>query len=210
MTKPSDAVIATKVLDNFQALVSSEYEDPEFLFSLFAKLSRKLSEPNIYTKLKVIISLHFLINTIPEAIKGSIVSCIVSLRSEYDSKVGLSFFSSEAIDSFSSRASTVGELEALEQAKVYVNYIFSYLEIVPLLAASDTKSKKKSGEKSAVSTEAIDDMVQLLKDGQSLESLCSRSTLMLSNVCTEYLKHDRAIAMKRLSHIYEVFPLEEY
>ena len=58
MTRPSDTQVSLKNLDELVRCLNAEYDNPQFTVSLLAKFSRKLCEPNVFTKLKSLICLH--------------------------------------------------------------------------------------------------------------------------------------------------------
>ena len=57
LTRPTDAPVPLKSLDELVRCLDAEYDNPQFTVSLLAKFSRKLYEPNVFTKLKSMVGM---------------------------------------------------------------------------------------------------------------------------------------------------------
>lgn len=204
LTKPIDINIPSPILDEFIQSIDTDYENPEFLVSLFVKLSRKLSELNIYTKLKVLMSLHVLIDSVSDQAKHAVLQCLDSLRKEHDNKIGLDFFSLQAIDNFVSIASNVGELEALELSRSYGEYVVSYMEVSLSLITHNRTNSKKNNFKSININELVNSILSLLDQSEDVESICKKTSCNLSKTCLHYTKSNRVFILKQLNKFYEV------
>ncbi len=66
MTRPNQAAIPASSLDDAVSFLNNEYDNPALVVSLLAKLSRKYSEPNVYTKIKAIVALHSIAENVSE------------------------------------------------------------------------------------------------------------------------------------------------
>lgn len=202
LTIPSDTPVDAKDLDEFISSIDSAYQNPEFLVSILAKLSRKLSEPNIFTKLKVWISLHVLVDELTsEKAKYATLQCFKSLRSEHDGKVGHEFYSLSAVESFSLLASTVGELEGLELTRAYGLYVSTYLESLASHLSSTLKKKVSINDNKV---DIVERLLSLLDHSEDVDEICKKSSVALSKQCLEHVKRDRVWILKQLSKHYEV------
>lgn len=91
------------------------------------KFSRKLFEPNMYTKQKALMSIHMLMQNCDEKTQHILKQCINALKQENDAKYGRNFFSFEAIDDIDT--SSKSEYEKVEYLKEYAVYVFDYISI---------------------------------------------------------------------------------
>jgi len=114
LTRPTDAPVPLKSLAELVRCLDTEYENPQFTVSLLAKFSRKLFEPNVYTKLKAMVCLHNLMQELEGGAQSAVMLSVRSLRSETDEKVGATFFAPESIEQAADVAVTVAELESVE------------------------------------------------------------------------------------------------
>lgn len=204
-------MIQSNSLHEFVTLIDAEYDDPEFLVSILAKLSRKLIENNIYSKIKVIISLHLLVHDVSEKAQYAVLQCIKSLRNEHDSKVGTEFFSLDMIENVASSAATVGEVETLELAREYGEYAFAYFDILTkhlvhkksLASISSSKTKKShSLQDHYEPTEFGINLMNLLDQSSNIEAICKDSQSKLSTSCLDLIKKDRSWLITNLEKIY--------
>jgi len=171
-----------------------------------SKISRKLFEPNIYTKLKSLIIIHKLIEHSDHGARNAIMECINSLQKEQDPKTGQLYFSFETIEEMGKAATNVQELEAVEFTKGYASYVFDFVALrgdkTPLIQKPD---------------ENADRILQLVELGESLENKCKSSTgqslapggkmssnFKITHECLDRIKDDRTWAIKQLQKLSEV------
>ena len=209
LTRPIDSVLPVGPLEELINCVNSEYENPVFTVSLLAKISRKLYEPNIYTKIKSLLVIHKLIELTDSGARHAIMQCINSLQKEIDIKTGKLFFNTDTIDDMSKAASNVPELKAVDMAKEYAIYVLDFVNI--------------RGDKTPLNQKSIDDVEDILKlisQSETVEEKCldgipSPSNtkshaiqqgyqLILARECLERIKDDRIWILKHLQKIYEV------
>jgi hypothetical protein len=186
-----------------------QHDNPEFLVSILAKLSRKMSEASIYTKLKVLLSLHILSNNLPDKTKYVVIKCIQSLRSTIDEKVGAEFFSLDTIESSAASVSTVGEVEAVELTSAYGQYYFSFMDdVVKVLDVSMSQklsSKKTKGADYVLyHSSLVEGLLSVLDKNFEIQDIASKSSSALGKICLEQIKADRMWLTKQLGKIYEV------
>ena len=128
LTRPTNAPIPDAALNEAVNFFNSEYDNPQVVVSILAKLSRKLCEPNVYTKLKALLTVNrILANTNGKGLVA-LSECMKSLQQEVDSKVGLPFFSIESVERAKGVADSVGEIEMAELAMEYAGFLFSYID----------------------------------------------------------------------------------
>ena len=114
LTRPTDSPVPLKSLAELVRCLDAEYENPQFTVSLLAKFSRKLFEPNVYTKIKAMVCLHNLMQELEGGAQNAVMLSVRSLRSETDEKVGATFFAPESIEQAADVVVNVAELEAVE------------------------------------------------------------------------------------------------
>ena len=148
MTRPNQAAIPASSLDDAVSFLNNEYDNPALVVSLLAKLSRKYSEPNVYTKIKAIVALHSIAENVSDKACNAIALSVHTLRREIDEKVGHPFFGMETVDDVADRASNVAELEAVELAKTYSTYVFDYIELKSDLPKTTGKKSSSLAMKS--------------------------------------------------------------
>eukprot|EP01041_Mallomonas_annulata_P009943 gene9943-20675_t len=196
LTRPADSTLPAQQFDELINCVDAEYENPVFLVSLMSKLSRKLCEPNIYTKLKCLIVLHKLIDNTGSNARIAIMECVKSLQKERDVKTEQLYFSSDTIDDMERMASNVAELETVELAKEYADYVFEFITI--------------RGDKSSLSQhsdEKADTFLRALDQIQTIENVCKSKVLSPSKVvaeCMDRVQDDRTWMLKQLSKLVEM------
>ena len=98
LTRPTNAPLpdaASKEVVNF---FNSEFDNPQVVVSILAKLSRKLCEPSVYTKLKALLTVNRLLANTSGKGLVALSECMKSLQQEVDSKVGLPFYSVESVE----------------------------------------------------------------------------------------------------------------
>ena len=125
LTKPNDLAIPSKSIDELVNCLNVEADKPAFTVSVMVKFSRKLFEPNIYTKLKSLMSIHILMQSCEDKTQQILKQCISALKMESDAKYGRNFFSFEAIDDIES--SSKAEYEKIEYLKEYAAYVFDFI-----------------------------------------------------------------------------------
>jgi hypothetical protein len=146
LTRPTDTAVPLKSLDELTRVLDAEYDNPQFTVGLLAKFSRKLFEPNVYTKLKSMICLHKLMQELSSGAQNAVMQSVRSLRSETDEKVGHEFFSMESIELAADSASNVAELEAVELAREYTEYVLEMIDVRGERAPKSSSKKSRGGK----------------------------------------------------------------
>ena len=185
-------------LDNIVNFVNLEHDNPQLMVSLLVKFSRKLSEPNVYTKLKALLVLHRLMENVKEKARAGLLLSVQSLQSEMDDKVSTTFFSVDAIEEAASLAASVAEIEAVELARVYGRYVFDYL---------DAKGSKAAAAATAHSIDVdgqAEALLSLLEQSSEVERCCKRAATKLNKQVLDSVKDDRAWTVTELSDLYKV------
>ena len=126
LTRPTNAPIPDAALNeavNFLIVSTTILKS----WCLLAKLSRKLCEPNVYTKLKALLTVNrILANTNGKGLVA-LSECMKSLQQEVDSS-GFALFSIESVERAKGVADSVGEIEMAELAMEYAGFLFSYID----------------------------------------------------------------------------------
>jgi len=160
------------------------------------KFSRKFAETNIYTKLKSVLVLHKLMQTVKEDAKLGLLQSVRSLRVETDEKCGSPFFCTDSVEQSAAGASTVAELEAVELARVYSSYVFEYIGMKGILTlAGSSRSAARGGGKE-------EDLLLLLRRGEEVEVGIKRNVTPLGKQCLEAVKEDREWLIGELKREY--------
>jgi hypothetical protein len=192
LTKPSNDYLPGNAMDTLVNCMDEEFENPQFVVSLLAKLSRKLSEANVYTKVKSLIALHRLMQASDDDAQVAISKAITSLKQEYDGKVGFNFFSSESYEGAGSTASNVAELQATELLSVYAQYVFQYIQ------AWGSKSSIKRND------DAAERLMRLLELAEAVEEECADSGKnQIASECLATIEEDRKYICRKLLKSYE-------
>lgn len=196
LTKPDDTSLPVSQFEELVTCLNAEYENPVFLVSLMCKLSRKLCEPNIFTKLKCLVVLHKITELSDSPARHAIMKCINTLQKETDVKTDDNYFSVESIGEMEKAANNVAELEVIELSKRYADYVFDYITI--------------RGDKSSLSqrsAEKADLCLRLLEQGEAVEDHCGSKlieTSKISRECSERMREDRSWLVKQLAKLSEM------
>lgn len=154
LTRPTNAPILGAASNELISFFNSEYDNPQVVVSILAKLSRKLCEPNVYTKLKALLAVNRLVANTSGKGLIALSECMKSLQQETDSKVGLPFFSVESVERAKGIADSVGEIEMAELATEYAAFMFVYIDakapVGTLGHGSNRRGSKKSGKKKVI------------------------------------------------------------
>ena len=207
MTRPSDTQVSLKNLDELVRCLNAEYDNPQFTVSLLAKFSRKLCEPNVFTKLKSLICLHKMMQECDSNAQNALTQSVRSLKSEKDEKVGVSFFSSESIEQAAGSASNVAELEAVELAREYAAYVINFVDF---RGEKITKSSSKStggskNKKEGDGEDRAEMLLELVELSESVQKCCKQSQngqVVLQ--CLTCVMDDKSWISKQMLKVYEV------
>lgn len=217
MTRPNSAAIPISAVDDATSFLNNEYDSPALVVSMLAKLSRKYSEPNVYTKLKSILSLHAVVQKVSDKACFAVAQSIHTLRREIDEKVGHAFYASETIEDVADMAANVAELEAVELVRAYSTYVFDYLEIKGELATPVVGTVfKSSGKKSSAANARCEALMTLLETGVEVEASSTsgskgKKPKKMSPVVkqvNEGVKEDRTWTLKELKKIYDASEID--
>eukprot|EP00981_Chlorochromonas_danica_P000718 scaffold156_cov173-Ochromonas_danica.AAC.6 len=110
MTRPTDAAIPLANVETVISFINAEYENPELVVGLLAKLSRKFADVNVFSKTKAILTIHKVFQEADEKPKLAWAKAIRSMKQEVDEKVDDVFFSLESVADSSIIASNAQEL----------------------------------------------------------------------------------------------------
>ena len=194
LTRPIDSPVPRQALEELVTVLASEYDNPELLVTILAKLSRKLTEPNIYTKLKTLYVLHQLVILSSNEVQMAIMQCMMSLRSENDGKVNDFFFSLESVEELSDAAINVAELETSEFTKEYAAYV---LDVI------DARGDKSDMTESVLDRTEV--LFSLLAQGVSVENSCKDKIAgVVLKQCASAVVEERKWILKQLVKLYEL------
>ena len=207
LTRPSDTQVSLKNLDELIRCLNAEYDNPQFTVSLLAKFSRKLCEPNVFTKLKSLVCLHKMMQECDSNAQNALTQSVRSLRSEKDEKVGVSFFSSESIDQAAGTASNVAELQAVELAREYALYVLNFVDFRgEKVSKSSSKSKNKNSKESlSDNEERAELLLELFELSEVVQKCCKQSQNgEVVRQCLACVVDDKSYLTKQMLKIYEV------
>lgn len=204
MTRPTDTQVSLKNLDELVRCLNAEYDNPQFTVSLLAKFSRKLCEPNVFTKLKSIVCLHKMMQECDSNAQNALTQSVRSLKSEKDEKVGAFFFSSESIEQAAGSASNVAELEAVELAREYAAYVLNFVDFRgEKVVKSSTKNKNL--KKEVDNEERAEALLELFELSELVQKCCRQSQKgQVVAQCLTCLMDDRPWLTKQMQKVYEV------
>jgi hypothetical protein len=158
--------------------VNLEYDNPQLLVSLLIKLSRKFSEKNVFTQLKVLHAIHYVVQKAEIEAQREWARAIRSIRKEKDEKSGKLYFEDDAIEEAAKYVENSIELESVEIGRQYPQYLMGMLEARLI-------------QKVGMTNESIDKLCQLYSNASSIESMCSKVATPLAEQCLEYLRVDK-------------------
>ena len=204
LTRPTDTQVSLKNLDDLVRCLNAEYDNPQFTVSLLAKFSRKLCEPNVFTKLKSLICLHKMMQECDSNAQNALTQSVRSLKSEKDEKVGVSFFSSESIEQAAGSASNVAELEAVELAREYATYVLNFVDFRgEKISKNNSKGKHK---KETDVEERAELLLELVELSESVQKCCKQSQNgQVVMQCLTCVMDDRPWLTKQMQKVYEVW-----
>ena len=180
LTTPTDEPINKKIFDEFLLLIKEDYTSVETMVSLFLKLSRKLNEPNVFTKMKVLASIHQLYHSFSFPTKDSskskvtidssekigarhsINQCLLILRNKVDDKYGNECYSIDTINSLLIQPSNDLEFQLQKLLEIYSQYFHIFIDYQ---ITSATPVKKESTKQS----NKIDNLMKLLDYSYEIE-----------------------------------------
>ena len=128
LTTPQDAPLPADVINELVHLLNAEIDDPECITSVVAKLSKKLHEPSVFSKVKVFAAIHKLIQRSDDQVRNAIMQIIKGLKEVSDSK-GSSFFASELVESAKTAASNVAEIQTADFLTAYSQYVLELANV---------------------------------------------------------------------------------
>ncbi len=202
MTRPTEDALTPLEIEQITDILNSEYDNPQLLVGLLVKFSRKFAEPNIYTKIKTLLSLHRVMSNSETNAQIALSQAVQSLQKEVDEKVDSNFFAIDSIEQTAEIAENVAEIEAVELTRVYAEYVFTFLSV---------KGDKQEGSKRKVvenspsgAASRAERLISLLEDGEAVEVACRRLTGPLGKQCLDGVKSDRKWAVESLKQLYEV------
>ena len=128
LTSPNDTPLTANIINDLVHLLNAEIDDPECITSVIGKLSKKLHEPNVFSKVKVFASIHRLVQRTDEQVRHAIMQIIKGLQEVSDSK-GSNFFAPELIESAKTSAGNVEEIQTADFLSVYSQYVLDLAEV---------------------------------------------------------------------------------
>ena len=211
LTRPADVPIPAGSTREIVDFFNGEYDNPQLVVSVLAKLSRKLSEPSVYTKLKALMTVNNLLSNANSKGQMALAACMKSLQQETDSKVGLPFFSFDSVEQAKGQADSVGEIEMAELAREYATFLFSYIDVkAPSQAASGLPKKgrkvpkgeaaKNAANEAASKAEGLLEALELIAAVESIgaEIKSSKNKKSLAHQVLESVKTEKVWITKQL------------
>jgi hypothetical protein len=187
LTRPTDTVIPMEVIGELVDLLNAEFENPEVVISVLAKLSRKLSEANVYSKLKALLSVQRLSQRVDEPVKYAIAQTVLSLKEVFDKKSGDNFFALSFIEDSNIASESDIEAQVSELTRLYAPYVLSFVE------ARGRKSRQ------APSQSHVELLLALYEASEEIEDLYRESERgPLLKDCFESIRLDRQWMLKQL------------
>ncbi len=194
-------------IEQITDILNNEYDNPQLLVGLLVKFSRKFAEPNVYTKIKTLLSLHRIMDNSKTNAQIALSKAVHSLQKEVDEKVDSNFFAIDSIEQTAEIAENVAEIEAVELARVYAAYVFDFL-FIKGDTAEEPKRKMKNVKAVSVATTGAanraERLMALLEQGETVEVACRRLAGPLSKQCLDGIKSDRKWTVESLKQLYEV------
>ena len=192
LTRPSDQPVPRKSLEELVNLLQTEYVDPEFLVTLLAKLSRKMTEPSIYTKLKAMYTLHQLMILSSDEARRAIRICVQILKDVYDEKVEDLFFSTKTVESFP-EPPDASEAMIAKFAMEYFKHVLDLINV----EGDASNSRELTVEQAASLRSLLHEGVNFVELNKAVES---KDT---PRQCVEALSAERKWILKKLASLYE-------
>ena len=115
-------------LDDLIKFVEETSDSPPVTTGVLIKLSRKFMEPNSYTKIKAMLTVHKLLLNVDERAAFKLIQSLEALRKETDEKLGFPFFSAESLENIVGSADTVAEATAVDLAIAYSHYVLDFID----------------------------------------------------------------------------------
>ncbi len=187
--------------------VNHEYDNPELLISSLAKLSRKLAETNVFSQIKVALSLHYVFQHCSDEAKVAWSKAIVSMKNEMDERLGQYFFSIDYLTDALSSAGTVLELEYIELTKNYLLYIINLLEINGRLHDAKNKAEGLSKQKQSRATRKPSKSKVAANDEDASVSSADVTRLRESNA--EIINHVQKLEGSLISQLVDLVKADE-
>ena len=194
LTRPVDRPISAKSLADLMKVLSSEYVYPEYLVTLLAKLSRKMAEPDRFTQLKAVFTLHYLMTVPIDEARKAIRICVEVLRSVHDERVNDLFFSSKSFDSAPYSPSLSFDEDMAKLTTDYLSYVLDLIDL-----------KGEDHESYEPAAECAERFRRLLHAGVNIEEnyrhLGFKRTV---RQCVDALQTERKWILSHLVKLYEV------
>jgi hypothetical protein len=156
------------------------------------KLSRKFAEHNVFTQIKALYILHLVSEKVEEKAKTVWRNAVLSLRDEFDEKLGQNYFAAESVNSSLSSLTTVQELNAAEFLRYYSDYLFHFMEY---------QQKKITKQISSSVPDTSNDLSYLLEGIKKIRSMTS--DLAVLQWTTELIINDEKDILFELTTMYE-------
>lgn len=181
-------------LQTLVTFINAEHENPELVVSLLAKLSRKLAEANVFTKIKALLALQHVVQRADDTSSLVWVKAILDMRREHDEKAGDAFFSPESIER--AAPSTAQELAATQLARLYAEHVFGHMETLSRLAHVSAKDPISAAEEAQ-------GLLSVITAAEAVQGIAVDVETALSRQCLQAMQEDRAWALGLLKAVYE-------
>ena len=172
-----------------------DYNDQVTMTNLLIKFSRKLAEPDAYTILKSLVSIHLLMERLPAEPQLVLSSLFNALSSEQDDKTNVLFFCEESIETAAKYAGTAAELISIDFARKYSSYLKKYMRVKNSDIDNETTVQSK-GKETALNI--------LQKLGEEAVISSHRTENPLSTQCRAAIEKDRAWIKQKLQDIKKI------
>lgn len=175
-----------------------EGDNPEALVGGLAKLSRKFAEPNIFSQLKTIASLHYVLRHVGEKMSVEWARAILSMMKEKDEKTNALFFDMDSLANTKSEVESSLELEVTALTELYIEYFMNLLKRkIPLT------TKQVLDSKAVYST--VKQLMNLLTEGNQVYDMAKKlDNSSLISQLAEFIELDFAWIGQQLAQFYEV------
>lgn len=204
LTRPDDTAVTLLEFEQVAAMLRNDYHNPQFVVGLLVKLSRKFAEPNIFTKVKALWTLHRLLVASPSKVQVALSKATTSLQQEIDDKIKQQFFAVESVDDAGATAQTVSELKTVQLARVYASYVFNVIHLRNKLGVGGKSKRLSRSSVSVVDQWVVPLLLDVIESGEQVESKAvalagnERDMSPLVTQVVEVVRSDRSDAVAKL------------
>lgn len=188
--------------------VNAEFQDPQLLVNLLTKLSRRMNENSLFTKLKAILALHVVSVQASNRVQSSLGKSLSTLLSEKDYRYNLNFFSGKSLKSMTSLSNE--EYTWVEFAPKYLMYVTKIAVLRGRYYSSSEKLGVDFGMEAISLFPLYFEITSLLEE--KIERSSSSTSTPLNFVTTSLepcLKKDKEFIQEAISKSFKVSTVQQ-